>query len=156
VVAEFIPIVGTYIAGVVPVVITLASVGLTQALIVLAEILLYQALENYYLSPHISEKTMELNAGIAFGAAIAGGAVGGFVGAFFALPVAAVIQSYLSTYPKRYDVVEMELTKLPEPESPKQMPAPRRHRLHEWTARRGARGRAAGGSRAQEDGPSEA
>ena len=43
-VAEFIPIVGTYIAGAVPVLIALAAVGLTAAVIVLAEIVAYQQL----------------------------------------------------------------------------------------------------------------
>jgi predicted PurR-regulated permease PerM len=125
IVAEFIPIVGTYIAGAVPVVITLATVGFGPALVVLAEILIYQQVENYFLSPKISAKTMELNAGVAFGAAMAGGAVGGFIGAFFGLPIAAVIQSYLSTYPKRYEVVETSLTHKEEPPPPK---PPKEHR----------------------------
>jgi predicted PurR-regulated permease PerM len=121
VVAEFIPIVGTYIAGAVPVLVTLATLGLGKALIVLAEILLYQQLENYVLSPRISAKTMELNAGVAFGAAMAGGAIGGFIGAFFGLPIAAVIQSFITTYGKHYDVVEQKLTHVdaPPPEKPK-------------------------------------
>jgi len=119
IVAEFIPIVGTYIAGVVPVVVTLASVGPTETLIVVAELVAYQALENYFLSPHISQRTMKLNPGIAFGAAMAGGAVGGFIGAFFALPLAAVIQSFISTYSKRYELEESELTRLPEPKPPR-------------------------------------
>jgi predicted PurR-regulated permease PerM len=125
IVAEFIPIVGTYIAGAVPVVITLAAVGFGPALVVLAEILIYQQVENYFLSPRISAKTMELNAGVAFGAAMAGGAVGGFIGAFFGLPIAAVIQSYLSTYPKRYEVIDTPLTHQDEPPPPK---PPKEHR----------------------------
>src|SRR5262245_58751993 len=64
VVAEFIPIVGTYVAGAVPVLVALAAVSLVAALIVLAEILVYQQLENYLLSPRISQRTMELNAGV--------------------------------------------------------------------------------------------
>ena len=121
VVAEFIPIVGTYIAGAVPVLVTLASQGLGRALIVLAEILVYQQVENYFLSPKISAKTMELNAGVAFGAALAGGAIGGFIGAFFGLPIAAVIQSFIGTYSKKYDVVEDDLTHVdaPPPAKPK-------------------------------------
>ena len=87
VVAAFIPIVGTYIAGAVPVLVALAAVSLTAAVIVLVEVLAYQQLENYVLSPRLSQKTMELNAGVAFAAAMAGGAVGGFIGAFFALPM---------------------------------------------------------------------
>jgi hypothetical protein len=64
---------------------------------------------------------MELNPGVAFGAAMAGGAVGGFIGAFFGLPIAAVIQSFISTYGKHYDVVEGRLTHVdaPAPEKPK-------------------------------------
>jgi predicted PurR-regulated permease PerM len=121
VVAEFIPIVGTYIAGAVPVLVTLATLGWGPALVVLAEILAYQQLENYVLSPKISAKTMELNPGVAFGAAMAGGAIGGFIGAFFGLPIAAVIQSFIGTYGKHYDVVEARLTHVdaPPPEKPK-------------------------------------
>jgi predicted PurR-regulated permease PerM len=125
VVAEFIPIVGTYIAGAVPVVVALAAVSPVAAMIVLAEVLVYQQVENYVLSPRISHKTMELNAGLAFGAAMAGGAVGGFIGAFFALPVAAVVQSFVSTYSRRYEIVESDLTRQDEPRPAK---SPRRHR----------------------------
>ena len=118
VVAEFIPVVGTYIAGVVPVLVALAAVGLVAAVIVVVEILVYQQLENYMLSPRISQKTMELNAGVAFAAAMAGGAVGGFIGAFFALPIAAIIQSFLSTYSRHYELVESDLTRIDRPTSP--------------------------------------
>jgi len=111
-VAEFIPIVGTYVAGTVPVVVTLAEVGPTAALIVLAEIIIYQQIENYFLSPKISSKELELNAGVAFGSAMAGGAVGGFIGAFFALPIAATIQAFMSEYSHRYDVEETDLTRV--------------------------------------------
>jgi predicted PurR-regulated permease PerM len=120
-VAEFIPIVGTYIAGAVPVVIVLAEVGPVAALIVVIEIVVYQQIENYLLSPKISAKTMELNAGIAFGAALAGGSVGGFIGAFFALPIAATIQAFVSEYSRKYEVEDSELTRVeePAPEPPK-------------------------------------
>ena len=119
VVAAFIPIVGTYIAGAVPVLVALAAVSLTAAVLVLVEVLAYQQLENIVLSPRLSQKTMELNAGVAFAAAMAGGAVGGFIGAFFALPIAAVIQAFLSTYSRRYDVLESDLTQVDEPKVPK-------------------------------------
>jgi predicted PurR-regulated permease PerM len=115
VVAEFIPVVGTYVAGVVPVLVALAAVGPVAAVIVTVEILVYQQLENYVLSPRISQKTMELNAGVAFAAAMAGGAVGGFIGAFFALPIAAVIQAFLSTYSRRYDIVQSDLARVDTP-----------------------------------------
>ena len=118
VVSSFIPIVGTYLAGAVPVLVALASVGVTAAVIVLVEILAYQQLENYVLSPRISQKTMELNAGVAFAAAMAGGAVGGFIGAFFALPIAAIVQAFLATYSRQYDVIESDLTQVDKPKLP--------------------------------------
>lgn len=126
VVAEFIPVVGTYIAGAVPAVIALGEVGPTAFIVVIAEMVVYQEIENYVLSPRISEHTMELNAGVAFGAAIAGGAVGGFIGAFFALPIAAVIQSFISHSGKRYDVVDSDATRVEAPKPPK---PPKRKRL---------------------------
>ncbi len=97
-VSEFIPAIGTYIGGAVPVLMTLALQGFIQALIVLAYVLIYQQVENYWLSPRLSAKTMTLNGGVAFGAALAGGAIAGPMGAFMALPVAALITSFLSHY----------------------------------------------------------
>jgi predicted PurR-regulated permease PerM len=46
---------------------------------------------------------------------MAGGAIGGFIGAFFALPIAAIVQAFLSTYSRRYELVESDLTRLDTP-----------------------------------------
>jgi predicted PurR-regulated permease PerM len=119
IVAEFIPIVGTYLAGVVPILVVLAENGPAGAVVVLIEIIVYQQLENYVLSPRISAKTIELNAGVAFGAAMAGGAVGGFLGAFFALPIAATIQEFIKAYGTTYAVIDSSLTRVEEPAAPK-------------------------------------
>lgn len=97
-VSVFIPAIGTYIGGAVPVLVTLGIQGWTAGLIVLGYVLAYQQIENYYLSPKISANTMSLNGGVAFGAALAGGALAGPMGAFMALPIAALITAVLSTY----------------------------------------------------------
>jgi predicted PurR-regulated permease PerM len=104
-VSEFIPNIGTYIGGAIPIVLTLAIRGLVPALIVLGYVLVYQQIENYWLSPRISAKTMELNSAVAFGSALAGGALFGPMGAFMALPVAALICSFLKNYRHGYEVV---------------------------------------------------
>ncbi len=104
-VSVFIPAIGTYIGGAVPIFMTLAIQGFTAALIVLAYVLIYQQAENYWLSPKISSKTMTLNGAVAFGAALAGGAIAGPMGAFVALPVAALIISLSSNFAKSYDIV---------------------------------------------------
>jgi predicted PurR-regulated permease PerM len=105
-VSEFIPAVGTYIGAAVPVLVTLGLVGLGPAVALIVWTTIYQQVENYFLSPKISARTMELNGGVAFGAALAGGAIGGPMGAFMALPVAAWITSFIKefshTYPLTY------------------------------------------------------
>jgi len=101
-VAEFIPAIGTYIGAAVPILLTLGIQGLTAALVLLGWTLIYQQLENYFLSPKISAKTMEINGGIAFGAAMAGGAIGGPMLAFMSLPIAALITSFLKNFSRRY------------------------------------------------------
>jgi predicted PurR-regulated permease PerM len=104
-VSEFIPAIGTYIGGAVPVLMALALQGFAQGLVVLGYVLIYQQVENYWLSPKLSAQTMTLNGGVAFGAALAGGAIGGPMGAFMALPVAALITSFISHYRTSHEVV---------------------------------------------------
>jgi predicted PurR-regulated permease PerM len=104
-VSVFIPAIGTYIGGAVPILISWALQGLTAGLIVLGYVLVYQQLENYWLSPKISADTMTLNGGVAFGAALAGGAIAGPMGAFTALPIAALMSSFISNYYASHEVV---------------------------------------------------
>ena len=104
-VSEFIPQIGTYIGGAVPVILTLLVQGLVPALVVFAYVLIYQQIENYYLSPKISAHTMEINGGLAFGSALVGGALFGPMGAFMALPVAAMIFAFITNFRKGNVVV---------------------------------------------------
>jgi predicted PurR-regulated permease PerM len=117
--SEFIPVIGTYIGGAIPVLLTLAVQGLTAALIVLAYVLIYQQIENLVLSPKLSSKTMTLSGGVAFGAAMAGGAIAGPMGAFTALPIAALITSFMTNYGISHDVVYEAAPREPKPEREK-------------------------------------
>jgi predicted PurR-regulated permease PerM len=112
VVAAFIPIVGTYIAGAAPVLVALLT-STSAGIIALAYILVYQQIENYWLSPRLTARTMSLNPAIAFGAAMAGGALGGLLMAFLALPAAGVVQAAVKAWGRRYDVVTDQLTAEP-------------------------------------------
>jgi predicted PurR-regulated permease PerM len=109
-VSQFIPVVGTYIAAAVPLLVALLE-DPWKALWFLIFVIIYQQIENYLLAPRITAKTMQLHPAVAFGAALAGGSIGGLLGAFMALPAAAVIQSTISTYLKRHEVVETQLTR---------------------------------------------
>ena len=104
-VAAFIPAIGTYLGSAVPILVTLAVSGVVGALVVLGYALVYQQIENYFLSPKISSNTMALNGAVAFGAALAGGAIFGPLGAFVALPVAALITVFISNFATHNEVV---------------------------------------------------
>jgi predicted PurR-regulated permease PerM len=108
-VSQFVPTVGTYLAGALPVLIALLNRPV-DALWVVAFIVLYQQFENLVLSPRITSRTMSLHPAVALGAVIAGGAVMGPIGALLALPAAASVQALISSYLHRYEVVASPLT----------------------------------------------
>lgn len=112
-VSQFIPAIGTYLAGALPVLIALVN-DPVDALWVLGFILVYQQIENYFFSPKITSQTMNLHPAVAFGSAIAGGMLAGPMGAILALPAAGVIQAFISTFLERHEVVESDLTALEE------------------------------------------
>ena len=104
-VSQFVPVIGTYIAGALPVLIGLLDKPSTGLAILIA-IAVYQQLENYLLQPKVSAHTMEIHVTVAFGSVIAGSLLLGAVGAVLALPAAATIQAFLSSYIERHDVVQ--------------------------------------------------
>lgn len=108
-VSQFLPVVGTYLAGILPVLVTLIE-SPVSAVIVVIFIVLYQQVENYILAPRITARTMELHPAVAFGAALAGASLLGAVGAILALPAAAMVQALATGWGQRYDVIESPLT----------------------------------------------
>jgi predicted PurR-regulated permease PerM len=107
-VSQFVPTVGTYLAGALPVLIALFHEPV-DAVWVLVYITVYQQFENIVLSPRITARTMSLHPAVAFGAVIAGGAILGPIGALLALPAAASIQALVSSYVHRYELVASPL-----------------------------------------------
>jgi predicted PurR-regulated permease PerM len=110
VVSQFVPTIGTYLGGILPVAVAIAVSPLT-ALGVLAFILAYQQVENLIFAPKVSARSLELNPAMSFLAVLAFGAVFGALGAFLALPVAATIQAVSATYVRRHELVDSDLLK---------------------------------------------
>ncbi|OSC64989.1 AI-2E family transporter [Streptomyces sp. 4F] len=90
-VSAFVPIVGALFAGFVAVLIALVSNGLTDALIVLAIIVVVQQLEGNVFQPIIQSRGLGLHAAVILLAVTLGGSLAGIVGSLLAVPVAALI-----------------------------------------------------------------
>ncbi|WP_345282730.1 AI-2E family transporter [Streptomyces gulbargensis] len=90
-VSAFVPIVGALFAGFVAVLIALVSNGLTDALIVLAIIVVVQQLEGNVFQPIIQSRGLGLHAAVVLLAVTLGGSLAGIVGSLLAVPVAALI-----------------------------------------------------------------
>ncbi|MFD2839250.1 AI-2E family transporter [Populibacterium corticicola] len=113
VVSQFVPTIGTYIGGALPIVFALTSGNITGAILILVFIILYQQVENLWLSPKISSMALSLNPAVAFIVVLSFGAVFGALGAFLALPVAATVQAIASTYMQRHELIDSELLRDP-------------------------------------------
>ncbi|MFM9608529.1 AI-2E family transporter [Streptomyces sp. V2] len=142
VVSQFIPTLGTYLAGALPMLIAF-TVNPWYALWVLGFVVVYQQFENYMLQPKLTSRTVDIHPAVAFGSVIAGTALLGAVGALISIPAVATLQAFLGAYVKRYDVTD----------DPRVLGRPRREEarggggggLREVWRRVGARARARGG-----------
>ena len=79
VMSQFVPTIGTYLAGALPVLVAL-TVEPVDALYVLVFTVVYQQIENYVLHPRITARTVDVH------------------------PAAATLQGFVGTYVRRYEV----------------------------------------------------
>lgn len=117
VVSQFVPTIGTYIGGALPIVFALTSGSIADAIAIAVFIVVYQQIENFWLSPKISARALELNPAVAFIVVLGFGAIFGALGAFLALPVAATIQAIGSTYLRRHELIDSTMLRDPGPKS---------------------------------------
>ncbi|WP_326687598.1 MULTISPECIES: AI-2E family transporter [unclassified Streptomyces] len=108
VLSQFVPTVGTYLAGALPMLLAF-TVDPWSALWVLAFVVVYQQFENYVIQPRITAKTVDIHPAVAFGSVIAGTSLMGVAGALIAIPVTATLQGFLGAYVRRYDVTDVRV-----------------------------------------------
>ena len=104
-IAQFVPIIGTYIAIVLPVIVGVLSPNPWLGLIVLVWAVVYQQVENLTIEPRISARAVNVHPAVSFASAVLGAALFGFAGALLAIPVVAMLLTLLDLYRTRYDVV---------------------------------------------------
>lgn len=109
VISQFVPVIGTYIAAVVPVFVAFVDTPI-KAVWVLAFLVAYQQVENILIAPRITARTMSLHPAVGFGAAIVGINLLGALGAIIALPTAAIVQAFVSAFIEEHPVASSWLT----------------------------------------------
>jgi predicted PurR-regulated permease PerM len=106
--AQFVPIIGTYLGIILPV-LAIVFTSPWEAVAIIAFAAVYQQIETYYFTPRISKRTMDVNPAIALGAVFVGAAIWGPLGALIGIPLAAAGVTILDTYSHRYDLVPQVL-----------------------------------------------
>lgn len=102
--SQFIPTVGTYLGILIPVVFA-TFINPMDAVFIIIFATIYQQIENYLLTPRLSELTMEIHPAVAFGSVIVFANLFGAVGAIVSIPIAAAMVALLDTYSKRYELI---------------------------------------------------
>ena len=102
--SQLIPVVGTFLGGLVPFIASI-SLGTTAMIATVLVLLIYQVIENYFVSPRVTKSTMEIHPAIAVFSTLFGAYTLGGVGAILALPVAATVQGVLGTIVKNRKLI---------------------------------------------------
>ncbi len=103
VVSQFIPTIGTYIGVAVPALFALFSDPM-DAIWIAVFALVYQQVENYVFTPRISNKTMDVNSGVALASVFIGAALFGPIGAIIGIPLVAIVIAVVEAYGQRYAI----------------------------------------------------
>lgn len=105
VLSQFVPVIGTYLASILPALVALTFNSVGTAIWAVLYFVAYQQVENYVISPRITKRTMEIHPAISVAAIIIGGTLMGGIGVILALPMAGIIQAIVGESRKAYDVV---------------------------------------------------
>ncbi|MGH8914161.1 MAG: AI-2E family transporter [Acidimicrobiia bacterium] len=105
VLSQFIPVIGTYLAAVLPAIVALSAKGVGTMAWVIVFFVAYQQLENYLIGPRITRKTMEIHPAVSIGAIIIGSQLLGPIGVILALPMTGIIQALISETRRHHDVI---------------------------------------------------
>lgn len=104
VLGQFLPVIGTYLGAVLPILVALADDPI-KAVWVAVGLVAYQQLENFLIGPRVTSRTMAIHPAVSVGAIIVGGSLMGASGVVLALPVAAIVQAVISTTIDRHQVI---------------------------------------------------
>ncbi len=103
--SQLIPVVGTFLAAILPLLVALSDQGVGTMVWVLVFFVAYQQLENYVISPRITRRTMAIHPAVSVAAILAGASLLGGVGVVLALPMAGIVQAVIAESRARHQVI---------------------------------------------------
>ncbi len=104
IVAQFVPIIGTYIGVIVPSLFALLK-DPVDVLWIIGFATVFQQIESYVLTPKVSNKTMDVHPAVALGSVFVGVALFGPIGALIGIPVAAAALTIVETFRRRHELL---------------------------------------------------
>lgn len=108
VISQTIPVIGTYLAAGLPILVAL-TVSPGRALWLVLALTAYQQVENFLIQPMLTRRSLRLHPAVAVVSVFAGTALLGAAGALIALPVLATVQAVLDTYLHRHELIPAPL-----------------------------------------------
>jgi predicted PurR-regulated permease PerM len=105
IISQLIPAIGTYLASILPIIVSISYIP-DKVIYILLFLILYQQFENYILTPKLSKNFLEIHPAVAFFSAIVGAIIAGFIGAIIAIPFVATLQAFLSSFFERYPLID--------------------------------------------------
>ena len=105
-IAAFVPIIGATVAGAAAVLVALVANGPTDALIILAAVIIVQQTEGNLLEPLVMGRAVRLHPAVILIAVAAGTVLAGVAGAIVAVPLVAVTYRVVSTLNSTRDGAE--------------------------------------------------
>lgn len=122
---DFVPMVGSTIAGLLVGIVTLFADFPLDTIIWAIFVIGYQQFENYVIQPRIQSRAVELEPFVILVAVMFGGSLMGIVGAILAIPITATLQITYQEYSRfREEVREIEDGILDAPDDPGSAEAP--------------------------------
>lgn len=121
--AQFVPLVGTYIGVLLPVISVIATAP-WKAIVIIIFAVIYQQIESYVFTPRVSKKTMDVNPAVALAAVFIGAAIWGPIGMLIGIPLVAAGVAVAETFSKRYELVPALATRVEasDPKAAEQIP----------------------------------
>ena len=113
--SQFVPIIGTYIGVLLPALFAIVEKPFNALWIVLFATV-YQQLENYWFTPKVSKRTMDIHPAVALASVFVGVGLFGPIGAIIGIPVAAAALTILDTFRNRHDLLPELESLVEEPE----------------------------------------